>query len=50
MRTVQTSSMYQDLVGANPIEADQIIGDLLKRASEKGIVSPETTDAFPAMS
>jgi 2-dehydropantoate 2-reductase len=36
----QTSSMYRDLLAGNPIEADQIIGDLLKRASEKGIVSP----------
>lgn len=36
----QTSSMYRDLVAGNSIEADQIIGDLLKRASEKGIASP----------
>jgi 2-dehydropantoate 2-reductase len=36
----QTSSMYRDLVAGRPIEAEQIVGDLLARASIKGIDAP----------
>jgi len=35
-----TSSMYRDLMGGLPIEADQIVGDLLKRARGAGIATP----------
>lgn len=36
----QTSSMYRDLQKGVPIEADQIIGDLLDRARSAGIETP----------
>lgn len=36
----QTSSMYRDLVAGRPIEADQIVGDLLARATRAGINTP----------
>jgi 2-dehydropantoate 2-reductase len=35
-----TSSMYRDMKGGFRVEADQIIGDLVARASEKGIATP----------
>lgn len=35
-----TSSMYRDLKGGYRVEADQIIGDLVMRAAEKGIATP----------
>ena len=36
----QTSSMYRDLMAGRAIEADQIIGDLLKRATATGVEAP----------
>jgi 2-dehydropantoate 2-reductase len=36
----QASSMYRDLQNGNPIEADQIIGDLLVRGQKAGIQTP----------
>jgi 2-dehydropantoate 2-reductase len=35
-----TSSMYRDLLRGAPIEADQIIGDLVERARAAGIETP----------
>jgi 2-dehydropantoate 2-reductase len=35
-----TSSMYRDMKGGFRVEADQIIGDLVRRATEKGIATP----------
>lgn len=35
-----TSSMYRDMKGGHRVEADQIIGDLVTRATEKGIATP----------
>jgi 2-dehydropantoate 2-reductase len=35
-----TSSMYRDMKGGYRVEADQIIGDLLGRATERGIATP----------
>lgn len=35
-----TSSMYRDLQGGRPVEADQIIGDLQRRARAAGIATP----------
>jgi 2-dehydropantoate 2-reductase len=35
-----TSSMYRDLMRGAPIEADQIIGDLVERARAAGIETP----------
>jgi 2-dehydropantoate 2-reductase len=38
--STQTSSMYRDLLRGVPIEADQIIGDLVERARAAGIETP----------
>jgi 2-dehydropantoate 2-reductase len=38
--STQTSSMYRDLLRGVPIEADQIIGDLVDRARAAGIETP----------
>jgi len=35
-----TSSMYRDMKGGYRVEADQIIGDLVMRATERGIATP----------
>lgn len=35
-----TASMYRDMKGGYPVEADQIIGDLVTRATDKGIATP----------
>lgn len=35
-----TSSMYRDMKGGYRVEADQIIGDLVRRATERGIATP----------
>jgi 2-dehydropantoate 2-reductase len=39
-RSSLTSSMYRDMKGGYRVEADQIIGDLVRRAGEKGIATP----------
>jgi len=39
-RSGLTSSMYRDMKGGYPVEADQIIGDLVVRATAKGIATP----------
>ncbi|MDF3932096.1 ketopantoate reductase family protein [Pseudomonas citronellolis] len=36
----QTSSMYRDLIGGRPVEAEQIIGDLLQRGQQAGLDLP----------
>lgn len=36
----QTSSMYRDMVAGRPIEADQIVGDMLARARRSNIDAP----------
>jgi len=38
--STQTSSMYRDLQKGSPIEADQILGDLLNRARRAGVPTP----------
>jgi 2-dehydropantoate 2-reductase len=35
-----TSSMYRDMKGGYRVEADQIIGDLVIRAAERGVATP----------
>lgn len=35
-----TSSMYRDMKGGFRVEADQIIGDLVRRATERGVATP----------
>jgi 2-dehydropantoate 2-reductase len=41
-----TSSMFRDMKGGLRVEADQIIGDLVARASEKGIATPLLSTAL----
>jgi len=38
--SLQTSSMYRDLLAGHPIECDQIIGDLLSRAHHSHLSTP----------
>ncbi len=35
-----TSSMYRDMRGGTPVEADQIVGDLVRWAAAKGVPTP----------
>ncbi len=43
------SSMYRDLQNGNPIEADQIIGDLLIRARQAGVATPLLAAAYASL-
>ena len=45
-----TSSMYRDLQSDGPIEADQIIGDLLTRAGLAGVATPMLAAAYTHLS
>jgi 2-dehydropantoate 2-reductase len=45
-----TSSMYRDLQTGSPVEADQIIGDLLARGQGTGIDTPLLAAAFANLS
>ncbi len=42
----QTSSMYRDLQRGAPIEADQIVGDLLSRGQKAGVATPLLAAAY----
>ena len=44
------ASMYRDMQKGNPIEADQIIGDLLTRAKAAGVSTPLMAAAYAALS
>jgi 2-dehydropantoate 2-reductase len=44
--STQTSSMYRDLQGGGPIEADQIIGDLLAHARRLDVPTPLLAAAY----
>jgi 2-dehydropantoate 2-reductase len=48
--STQTSSMYRDLQKGNPIEADQIIGDLLARAQGVEVPTPLLAAAYTYLS
>lgn len=48
--STQTSSMFRDLQKGGPIEADQIIGDLLARARGAGIAAPLLAAAYAHLS
>ena len=48
--SAQTSSMYRDLQQGKPIEADQIVGDLVRRAREANIETPLLSAAFANLS
>jgi 2-dehydropantoate 2-reductase len=45
-----TSSMYRDLQRGAPIEADQIIGDLVARAQQAGVAAPLLQAAYASLS
>jgi len=44
--SMMTSSMYRDLEAGNPVEAEQIIGDLLARGRALGVATPLVAAAF----
>jgi 2-dehydropantoate 2-reductase len=44
--STMTSSMYRDLESGNPVEADQIVGDLLDRARKAGVETPLLAAAY----
>jgi 2-dehydropantoate 2-reductase len=48
--SAMTSSMYRDLERQLPIEADEIIGDLLKRGREAGVATPLLAAAYTHLS
>jgi 2-dehydropantoate 2-reductase len=45
-----TASMYRDMMRGDPVEADQILGDLLARARVHGAPAPLLTAAYAALS
>lgn len=45
-----TSSMYRDMVAGGPVEADQILGDMLVRATHYGLATPLLAAAFANLS
>ena len=44
------SSMYRDLTQGNPVEADQIVGDMLARANRLGVPAPLLGVAYAHLS
>lgn len=48
--STQSPSMYRDLLEGSPIEADQIVGDLIARAQTAGIATPLLSAAYAHMS
>jgi len=48
--STQSPSMFRDLQEGSPIEADQIIGDLLARGRKAGVVAPLLAAAYAHMS
>jgi len=48
--STQSPSMFRDLLQGSPIEADQIIGDLLARGANAGIPTPLLAAAYANMS
>lgn len=46
----QAPSMYRDLEQGHPIEADQIVGDLLARAARAGIATPLLAASYANLS
>jgi 2-dehydropantoate 2-reductase len=45
-----TSSMYRDMMRGAPVEADQILGDLLKRGRAREVKAPLLTAAYALLS
>lgn len=48
--SVQTSSMYRDLQQGKPVEVEQIIGDLVRRARAAHVSTPLLSAAFANLS
>jgi 2-dehydropantoate 2-reductase len=48
--STSTSSMYRDLLKGRPIEADQIVGDLLMRGGRAGVATPLLAAAYTHLS
>jgi len=48
--STQSPSMFRDLQQGSPIEADQIIGDLLARGTNAGIPTPLLAAAYAHLS
>jgi 2-dehydropantoate 2-reductase len=48
--SAMTSSMYRDLQAGSPVEAEQIIGDLLARGHALGVATPLVAAAFTHLS
>lgn len=48
--STQAPSMFRDLQQGSPIEADQIVGDLLTRGAKAGIATPLLAAAYAHMS
>jgi 2-dehydropantoate 2-reductase len=48
--STQAPSMFRDLQQGSPIEADQIVGDLLARGAKAGIATPLLAAAYAHMS
>jgi len=48
--STQSPSMFRDLQQGNPIEADQIIGDLLARGGQAGIATPLLAASYAHLS
>ncbi len=46
----QTSSMYRDMIQGLPVEADQILGDLVEIALKAGLTTPRVNAAYSHMS
>jgi 2-dehydropantoate 2-reductase len=48
--SMHTSSMYRDLQKGHPVEADEIIGDLVRRGRAAGIAAPLLAAAYAHLS
>jgi 2-dehydropantoate 2-reductase len=48
--STQAPSMYRDLQQGNPVEADQIVGDLLARGAKAGLATPLLAAAYAHLS
>ncbi len=48
--SIQTTSMYRDMIKGLPVEADQILGDLVAIATKAGLAAPLVNTAYTHMS
>jgi 2-dehydropantoate 2-reductase len=45
-----TSSMYRDMIRGRPVEADEIVGDLVAHAEKNGTAAPLLAAAYTNLS